>query len=198
LKFYNNSKVCSPSQGPCCTSKCSLKYGDKCRDDNGCREPSYCDGRSAICPPSVNKPNKTICNKEFVCYMGVSRKFFSFINQSDGIIGNWNFFDAWIVDMENWYDAVVILRLINRVSCCNKYYGDAVHPDYVKATENLFYFKMTSSEPRNAKCPSKTNFIHTPNLRSLNLSQSIFLSGMHGLNLSRIWIRIVSVYTRRE
>ena len=24
------------------------------------------------CPPSVNKPNKTICNKEFVCFMGVS------------------------------------------------------------------------------------------------------------------------------
>lgn len=90
LIFNNNSKVCSPSQGPCCTSKCSLKYGDKCRDDNGCREPSYCDGRSAICPPSVNKPNKTICNKEFVCYMGVSKKFFLFINQSDWIIENWN------------------------------------------------------------------------------------------------------------
>lgn len=68
--------MCSPSQGPCCKSDCSLKYGDKCRDDNGCREPSYCDGRSAICPPSVNKPNKTICNKEFVCYMGVSRHFY--------------------------------------------------------------------------------------------------------------------------
>lgn len=64
--------MCSPSQGPCCTAECSLKYGDKCRDDNGCRDPSYCDGRMPHCPPSVNKPNKTICNKEFVCFMGVS------------------------------------------------------------------------------------------------------------------------------
>ena len=23
-----------------------------------------------VCPASVNKPNKTICNKEYVCYMG--------------------------------------------------------------------------------------------------------------------------------
>ncbi|XP_059610319.1 uncharacterized protein LOC132257444 [Phlebotomus argentipes] len=62
--------LCSPSQGPCCTVGCTLKLGDKCRDDNGCRDPSFCDGRMPQCPPSVNKPNKTICNKEFVCYMG--------------------------------------------------------------------------------------------------------------------------------
>lgn len=62
--------LCSPSQGPCCTSTCALTVGDKCRDDNGCRDPSYCDGLVPICPPSVNKPNKTICNVEFVCYMG--------------------------------------------------------------------------------------------------------------------------------
>lgn len=61
---------CSPSQGPCCTNNCALKFGDKCRDDNGCRDPSFCDGRMPQCPPSINKPNKTICNKEFVCYMG--------------------------------------------------------------------------------------------------------------------------------
>ncbi|XP_062562207.1 uncharacterized protein LOC134225837 isoform X2 [Armigeres subalbatus] len=61
---------CSPSQGPCCTLECTLKTGDKCRDDNGCRDPAYCDGNMPLCPPSVNKPNKTICNKEYVCYMG--------------------------------------------------------------------------------------------------------------------------------
>ncbi|XP_053679448.1 uncharacterized protein LOC128730426 [Anopheles nili] len=61
---------CSPSQGPCCTLECTLKLGDKCRDDNGCRDPAYCDGRMPVCPPSINKPNKTICNKEYVCYMG--------------------------------------------------------------------------------------------------------------------------------
>ncbi|KAL1140356.1 hypothetical protein AAG570_000288 [Ranatra chinensis] len=62
--------TCSPSQGPCCTALCSLKFGDKCRDDNGCRDSSYCDGKGPHCPPSINKPNKTICNEEFVCFMG--------------------------------------------------------------------------------------------------------------------------------
>ncbi|XP_076295147.1 disintegrin and metalloproteinase domain-containing protein 10 [Lasioglossum baleicum] len=62
--------ICSPSQGPCCTADCNLRFGDKCRDDNGCREPSFCDGRTPYCPPSINKPNKTICNREFVCFMG--------------------------------------------------------------------------------------------------------------------------------
>ncbi|OAD59782.1 Disintegrin and metalloproteinase domain-containing protein 10 [Eufriesea mexicana] len=57
-------------QGPCCTSGCTVRNGDKCRDDNGCRDASFCDGRGPQCPPSINKPNKTICNEEFVCYMG--------------------------------------------------------------------------------------------------------------------------------
>ncbi|KAL9693462.1 hypothetical protein quinque_012747 [Culex quinquefasciatus] len=61
---------CSPSQGPCCTLECTLKLGDKCREDNGCRDPAFCDGTMPVCPASVNKPNKTICNKEYVCYMG--------------------------------------------------------------------------------------------------------------------------------
>ncbi|XP_018561635.1 disintegrin and metalloproteinase domain-containing protein 10 [Anoplophora glabripennis] len=62
--------ICSPSQGPCCTADCQVKFGDKCRDDNGCRDESFCNGRDPHCPPSINKPNKTICNKEFVCFMG--------------------------------------------------------------------------------------------------------------------------------
>ncbi|XP_075231361.1 kuzbanian-like [Lycorma delicatula] len=64
------NSMCSPSQGPCCTAQCQLKFGDKCRDDNGCRDSSYCDGRGPHCPPSINKPNKTVCNDEFVCFMG--------------------------------------------------------------------------------------------------------------------------------
>ncbi|XP_072760043.1 disintegrin and metalloproteinase domain-containing protein 10 [Anoplolepis gracilipes] len=64
------NSVCSPSQGPCCTAECGLRFGDKCRDDNGCRDASFCDGRSPNCPPSINKPNKTICNRELVCFMG--------------------------------------------------------------------------------------------------------------------------------
>ncbi|RWS16823.1 disintegrin and metalloproteinase domain-containing protein 10-like protein, partial [Dinothrombium tinctorium] len=72
--------VCSPSQGPCCTQDCRVKVGNKCRDDNGCRTASYCkypfknetkfSFSGPQCPPSTNKPNKTICNNEFVCYMG--------------------------------------------------------------------------------------------------------------------------------
>ncbi|XP_063989410.1 disintegrin and metalloproteinase domain-containing protein 10-like isoform X1 [Diachasmimorpha longicaudata] len=62
--------TCSPSQGPCCTNECKLRFGDKCREDNGCRDASFCDGRTPHCPPSINKPNKTICNEEFVCFMG--------------------------------------------------------------------------------------------------------------------------------
>ncbi|CAG7784923.1 unnamed protein product, partial [Allacma fusca] len=64
------SKSCSPSQGPCCTGNCTMKSGDKCRDDNGCRDASFCDGFQPFCPQSVSKPNKTVCNKESVCFMG--------------------------------------------------------------------------------------------------------------------------------
>ncbi|KAG7308033.1 hypothetical protein JYU34_006671, partial [Plutella xylostella] len=62
--------VCSPSQGPCCTASCTLKFGDKCRSDNGCRDAAHCDGRRAACPASRHKPNRTRCDKELVCYMG--------------------------------------------------------------------------------------------------------------------------------
>ncbi|CAK1598538.1 unnamed protein product [Parnassius mnemosyne] len=62
--------VCSPSQGPCCTASCTLKFGDKCRSDNGCRDAAHCDGRRAACPPSRHKPNRTRCDKELVCFMG--------------------------------------------------------------------------------------------------------------------------------
>ena len=58
-------------QGPCCTDECQLRYGVKCRDDNGCRDAAFCDGSGPRCPPSNNKPNKTVCNEEFVCFMGV-------------------------------------------------------------------------------------------------------------------------------
>ncbi|XP_067137690.1 disintegrin and metalloproteinase domain-containing protein 10-like [Centruroides vittatus] len=62
--------VCSPSQGPCCTHECKIKVGEECRGDNGCRSASFCDGQGPHCPSSTNKPNKTVCNDEFVCYMG--------------------------------------------------------------------------------------------------------------------------------
>ncbi|XP_075971425.1 uncharacterized protein LOC142973520 [Anticarsia gemmatalis] len=62
--------VCSPSQGPCCTASCTLKFGDKCRSDNGCRDAAFCDGKRAACPASRHKANRTRCDKELVCYMG--------------------------------------------------------------------------------------------------------------------------------
>ncbi len=31
-------------QGPCCTNDCEFRRNDKCRDDNGCRGESFCDG----------------------------------------------------------------------------------------------------------------------------------------------------------
>lgn len=64
------AKQCSPSQGPCCDRDCSFNIGNKCRDDNGCRDQSYCNGQGTQCPPSQLKPNKTVCNEEFVCFQG--------------------------------------------------------------------------------------------------------------------------------
>ena len=56
------------SQGPCCDRDCRFNVGNQCREDNGCRDESYCDGRGTACPPSILKPNKTVCNEEFVCF----------------------------------------------------------------------------------------------------------------------------------
>lgn len=67
----NNVDTISHVQGPCCTESCQLRYGVKCRDDNGCRDSAFCDGSGPKCPPSNNKANKTVCNEEFVCFMGV-------------------------------------------------------------------------------------------------------------------------------
>ena len=63
---------CSPSQGPCCGRDCSYSRGQLCRDDNGCREDTFCDGQGVQCPQSNMKPNKTVCNEEFVCFQVVS------------------------------------------------------------------------------------------------------------------------------
>ena len=65
------TKQCSPSEGPCCNQDCSYNIGMQCRDDNGCRDQSYCNGQGTHCPASQLKPNKTICNEEFVCFQGV-------------------------------------------------------------------------------------------------------------------------------
>ena len=91
--------LCSPSQGPCCNRDCSYNIGDKCRDDNGCRGDSYCDGRGVQCPPSIMKPNKTVCNEEFVCFQGV--RYFRF--------ATWKTHDILIIWLwVTFYDVIII------------------------------------------------------------------------------------------
>ena len=68
-EMTNRANTYQPSsQGPCCDRDCRFNVGNQCREDNGCRDESYCDGRGTACPPSILKPNKTVCNEEFVCF----------------------------------------------------------------------------------------------------------------------------------
>ena len=71
--FSKNFKLYFSCQGPCCSRHCDYQMGNKCREDNGCRDESYCNGRGTVCPPSQLKPNRTVCHDEFVCFLGVSR-----------------------------------------------------------------------------------------------------------------------------
>uniref|UniRef100_A0A665VEE0 Disintegrin and metalloproteinase domain-containing protein 10 n=1 Tax=Echeneis naucrates TaxID=173247 RepID=A0A665VEE0_ECHNA len=66
-------KVCSPSQGPCCTTECTFKGTDeKCRKESACALEGKCNGGTALCPTSEPKANNTSCNSETqVCINGV-------------------------------------------------------------------------------------------------------------------------------
>lgn len=66
-------KLCSPSQGPCCTEQCSFKDSSaRCREDSDCAEEGMCDGATANCPASEPKSNFTLCNSDSqVCLNGV-------------------------------------------------------------------------------------------------------------------------------
>ena len=66
-------KICSPSQGPCCTAGCSFKNtNDKCRLESECAEEGTCNGATAMCPASEPKANFTSCHSETqVCLNGV-------------------------------------------------------------------------------------------------------------------------------
>ncbi|KAI1904346.1 hypothetical protein AGOR_G00004710 [Albula goreensis] len=65
-------KVCSPSQGPCCTQDCSYKSNmDKCREESECAHQGMCNGSTAQCPTSEPKANFTACHGETqVCLNG--------------------------------------------------------------------------------------------------------------------------------
>uniref|UniRef100_A0A8C4GYT3 Disintegrin and metalloproteinase domain-containing protein 10 n=1 Tax=Dicentrarchus labrax TaxID=13489 RepID=A0A8C4GYT3_DICLA len=66
-------KICSPSQGPCCTAECAFKGpNDKCRVESECAQEGKCNGATALCPTSEPKPNHTSCHSETqVCLNGV-------------------------------------------------------------------------------------------------------------------------------
>uniref|UniRef100_A0A8C6WV40 Disintegrin and metalloproteinase domain-containing protein 10 n=1 Tax=Neogobius melanostomus TaxID=47308 RepID=A0A8C6WV40_9GOBI len=66
-------KLCSPSQGPCCTKECSFKDSSaRCRLDSECAREGLCNGATARCPASEPKANFTSCNTDTqVCLNGV-------------------------------------------------------------------------------------------------------------------------------
>uniref|UniRef100_A0A8C8HZ56 Disintegrin and metalloproteinase domain-containing protein 10 n=1 Tax=Oncorhynchus tshawytscha TaxID=74940 RepID=A0A8C8HZ56_ONCTS len=65
-------KICSPSQGPCCTRTCNFKgSNDTCREESECAEQGMCNGGTAQCPTSEPKANFTVCHGETqVCLNG--------------------------------------------------------------------------------------------------------------------------------
>uniref|UniRef100_A0A8C4DFW7 Disintegrin and metalloproteinase domain-containing protein 10 n=1 Tax=Dicentrarchus labrax TaxID=13489 RepID=A0A8C4DFW7_DICLA len=66
------NKVCSPSQGPCCTAECSYKgRNEKCREESECAHQGMCNGVTPQCPTSEPKANFTACHGETqVCLNG--------------------------------------------------------------------------------------------------------------------------------
>ncbi|KAG1929652.1 disintegrin and metalloproteinase domain-containing protein 10-like [Pimephales promelas] len=66
------NKVCSPSQGPCCTPECGYKSrNEKCREESECAHQGMCSGASAQCPTSEPKANFTACHGDTqVCLNG--------------------------------------------------------------------------------------------------------------------------------
>ncbi|XP_037103271.1 disintegrin and metalloproteinase domain-containing protein 10 isoform X1 [Syngnathus acus] len=66
-------KLCSPSQGPCCTDECAFKSTpDMCKKASECALQSNCNGNSALCPAPQAKENLTSCNEDSqVCINGV-------------------------------------------------------------------------------------------------------------------------------
>ncbi|KAJ8343526.1 hypothetical protein SKAU_G00308550 [Synaphobranchus kaupii] len=65
-------KICSPSQGPCCTPECGYQSSmGKCREESECAHQGMCNGVTAQCPTSEPKANFTACHGETqVCLNG--------------------------------------------------------------------------------------------------------------------------------
>ncbi|XP_064192462.1 disintegrin and metalloproteinase domain-containing protein 10-like isoform X2 [Anguilla rostrata] len=66
------NKLCSPSQGPCCTRDCGFKTrNEKCREESECAHQGMCNGAQPHCPSSEPKANFTACHGETqVCLNG--------------------------------------------------------------------------------------------------------------------------------
>ncbi|XP_049584262.1 disintegrin and metalloproteinase domain-containing protein 10 isoform X2 [Syngnathus scovelli] len=66
-------KVCSPSQGLCCSQECSFKSElQTCDEETDCQKESNCSGHSALCPDPSPKENLTLCSQGTrVCFNGV-------------------------------------------------------------------------------------------------------------------------------
>ncbi|XP_061594183.1 disintegrin and metalloproteinase domain-containing protein 10 isoform X1 [Cololabis saira] len=66
-------KVCSPSQGLCCSQDCTFKPASQmCDEETDCQEASTCSGISPLCPEPDPKENLTICSQGTrVCLNGV-------------------------------------------------------------------------------------------------------------------------------
>ncbi|XP_061191107.1 disintegrin and metalloproteinase domain-containing protein 10-like [Saccostrea echinata] len=88
----NNQKyVCSPSQGPCCSSECAFTSGGECRAKTDCMRAQQCDGTNATCPESVREPELTLCNDfSQVCVQGFcSGSLCLRINSTNGKTREW-------------------------------------------------------------------------------------------------------------
>ncbi|XP_029683606.1 disintegrin and metalloproteinase domain-containing protein 10 isoform X1 [Takifugu rubripes] len=66
-------KVCSPSQGLCCSQDCGFKpAGQTCDPETDCQRASVCSGLSPHCPEPSAKQNLTVCSLGTrVCLNGV-------------------------------------------------------------------------------------------------------------------------------
>ncbi|XP_077440563.1 disintegrin and metalloproteinase domain-containing protein 10 isoform X2 [Vanacampus margaritifer] len=66
-------KICSPSQGLCCSQECNFKSGlQTCDEETDCQRESICSGLSAVCPDPRPKENLTVCSQGTrVCLNGV-------------------------------------------------------------------------------------------------------------------------------
>ena len=73
-------KACTPRDlsKPCCNSDCSFTLSSEnklCGLGDDCKEDSFCDGSSAVCPESQKKPDNTTCyGQNAVCLDGLCRK----------------------------------------------------------------------------------------------------------------------------